>query len=136
MLSQIIPSTTPREVRVSSLQGFDASPQKEAQASDTGDGGLTRSVEGLTNRSRRAAAHESLRVQFHQQVGLEGSGLNPGAVPSRSGAGWVRGALRASGLGRSGVGCRRQRASERDRRVLVDAVALFGRAGSTLDSLV
>ena len=77
---------------------------------------------GLTIRSARAAAHESLRFQFHQQVGFEGPGLNSRNFPCRIGKGRVRGTLRSSGARCAGPGRGWQRTSERDRRVLVDTL--------------
>ena len=110
--------------------------RKSSVFAGCGGGGPSRSAGGLTIRSARAAAHEPLRVQFHQQVGLEGSRLDPRILSGRAGPGRVRGALRASGARCAGAGRGRQRASERDRCVLVDAVALFGRAGSAVDGVV
>src|SRR3712207_6271914 len=125
MLSQIIPSTVSSEGDVKRSRNADASGWNEAFSPAAG-GGPGRSAGGLTIRSARAAANEPLRVQFHQQIGFEGSRLDPRFLPGRAGQGRIRGALRASGAGRAGLGRRRKCALERDRCVLVDAVALFG----------
>src|SRR3712207_6226423 len=135
MLSQTIPSTVSSEGGVKHSRNAGVLLLKVASPSFAG-GGSSRSARGLTIRSVRAAANEPLRVQFHQQVGFEGSRLDPRILPGRVGQGWIRGTLRASGVGRAGFGRRRQRASERDRCVLVDAVALFGRTGSAVDGVV
>src|SRR3954454_24725010 len=124
MLSQIIPSTVSTEGEVKRTKNADILLRRVAFSPASG-GRRTRSAGGLTIRSVRAAANEPLRVQFHQQVGFEGSRLDPRFLPGRVGPGWIRGALRASGAGRVGTGRRRQCALERDRCVLVDAVALF-----------
>src|SRR5918994_4334466 len=135
MLSQTIPSTVSSEEGVKHPRSAGGLLLKVASPPAAG-GGSSRSAGGLTIRSVRAAANEPLRVQFHQQVGFEGSRLDPRILQGRDGPGWIRGALRTSGARCAGTGCRRQRASERDRCVLIDAVALFGRTGSAVDGIV
>src|SRR4028119_147203 len=135
MLSQTIPLTVSSKGGVERSKNADDLPWTVLFRPAAG-GGSTRAAGGLTIRSARAAANEPLRVQFHQQVGFEGSRVDPRILPGHPGQGWIRGALRASGAGRAGSGRRRQCSSERDRCVLVDAVALFGRTGSAVDGVV
>src|SRR3954462_15736966 len=125
MLSQIIPSTVPSDEVAERTRGCASVHGGGGYASRGGDGGFNEPAGGLTNRSARAASHEPLRVQFHQSIGLEGSGFNPGTISGGARPRWVRGPVRSSGAGR-----RRQHASERDRCVPFDLVTLFGRAGS------
>src|SRR3954451_15065071 len=105
MLSQIIPSTMPREVAASGFPNRKPASHKEAKASAEGRGGSARFITGIVLRSARVAAHAPLRVQFYQPLGLEGAGLDPGVVPHGSGTRRVRRAVRSSGTRRSGVGC-------------------------------
>src|SRR5829696_8618773 len=98
MLSQIILSTVSSEGTVKRSKSDGCLLRKEASPA-AGGGRSIRSAGGLTIRSAQAAAHEPLRVQFHQQVGFEGSGFDPRILPGSARQGWVRGALRASGAG-------------------------------------
>ena len=98
--------------------------------------GRCRSAGGLTIRSARAAAMNRFVSNFTNRLDSKGRVSIPASVPGGARPGRIRGALRPSGARRAGAGCRRQRASERDRCVLVDAVALFGRAGSAVDGVV
>src|SRR6478735_10125060 len=135
MLSQTIPSTVSSEGGVKHSRIADVLLRNVASSPAAG-GGSSRAAGGLTIGSARAAANEPLRVQFYEQVGFEGSCVDPRILPGRLGQGWIRGALRTSGARRAGFGRRRQCASERDRCVFVDAVALFGRTGSAVDGIV
>src|SRR3954452_10424182 len=136
MLSQIIPSTVPSDEVAERTRGCASVHGGGVYASRGGDGGFNEPAGGLIIRSARAASHEPLRVQFHQSIGLEGSGFNPGTISGRDRPRWVRGPVRSSGAGRAGTGRRRQHASERDRCVPFDLVTLFGRAGSAVDGIV
>src|SRR5215217_1577932 len=111
MLSQIIPSTVFSGEGVKHPRSAGVVLLKVAFPPAAG-GGSSRSAGGLTIRSVRAAANEPLRVQFHQQVGFEGSRLDPRILQGRVGPRWIRGALRASGARCAGAGRRRQRDSE------------------------
>src|SRR5215212_6250216 len=136
MLSQIIPSTVPSDEVAERTRGCASVHGGRVCALWGGDGGPVVPAGGLTNRSARAASHEPLRVQFHQSIGLEGSGLNPRIVSGGARPRRVRGPVRSSGAGRAGPGRGGQHASDRDRRVLVDPVTLFGRAGPAVDGVV
>src|SRR4051794_10044790 len=136
MLSQIIPSTVPSDEVAERTRGCASVHGGGVYARWGGGGGLNEPAGGLTIRSARAASHEPLRVQFHQSIGLEGSGFNPRTVSGGTRSRRVRGPVRSSGAGCAGIGRGWKHASERDRRVPVDPVTLFGRTGPAFDGVV
>jgi hypothetical protein len=133
MLSQIIPSV---KLEIEPNGRRDSGGDRACSARSRrhhGAGGIA--ARGLT-RGGVSRSDEPLRVQLHEQAGLEREGLDTRDFSRCARTRRVRGALRPSGTGFAGAGCGGKCSSERNRRVFVDFVAIFGRTGPALDGVV